>query len=126
MGTLNFFLTGSPCDPDSMANILSLRDVYNLPGVRLTMDSLHFKTINVHLPSGLSYTFLEGDNGLYFYDTTKPHNHIKPTITAYSLLTTVADNKKHISHAKSKERRQVVVFRSAWGGRVLNPTIRKY
>ena len=96
IGTLNLFPLPVHVNVHSMANILSLRNVCNLPGVRVTMDTLHSKAIDVHLPSGVTYSFLEGTNGLYFYDTTKPNNHIKPTVSAYSaysFLSTVDDNK---------------------------------
>ena len=93
MGTLSLLPLAVHVNVDSMANILSLRDVSNIDGVRVTMDSFEERAICVHLPSGLTYVFFEGENGLYFFDTTNPGNHIKNTVTAYSFTSTVSSNK---------------------------------
>ena len=39
LGTLNLFPMTVYLNPSSMANILSLRDVSNIPGVHVTMDT---------------------------------------------------------------------------------------
>jgi len=56
------------------ANILSLEDVARLEKVRVTMDSKKERSILVHLSSGLTYVFWEGEGGLYSSDTVNPYN----------------------------------------------------
>ena len=63
----------------SMANILSLKNVARLEEVRVTMDSKKEHSISVHLSSGLTYVFWEGEGGLYYFDTGNPDNHIRNT-----------------------------------------------
>ena len=86
-------------NPSSMANILSLRDVASLPGVRITMDSSVARAINVHLPSGMTYVFNEASNGLYVMDVSSIGNVTNPIITNYSpsFLSTVSDNQAHFT-----------------------------
>jgi hypothetical protein len=79
---------------DSMANILAIKDVASIPGVRLTMDSSKERAIIVEYGDEL-LKFDECQDGLYFYDTNK--NKPKPAVTNYSMLQTVADNKDFFS-----------------------------
>ena len=86
-------------NPDSMANILSLRDVASLPGVRITMDSTVARALNVHLPSGVTYVFSEASNGLYILDISTLSNATNAAVTNYSpsFLSTVSDNQSQFT-----------------------------
>ena len=84
---------------ESLANILSLSDVANLPGARLTMDTNIDRAILLHY-NGDTIQFKECRNGLYYYDTNVIHS--KPVLSPYSLLNTVADNKLHYSQKEIK------------------------
>ena len=65
---------------NSLANILSLSDVANLPEARLTMDSEVERAIILHL-DGREIKFQECSDGLYFWDSNvKP----KSPVTNYS------------------------------------------
>ena len=89
LGTLNLFPMTVYLNPSSMANILSLRNASIIPGVHVTMNTATAKCMNVHVPSGLTYMFFEGSNGLYYLDITYPDKHIKNNVTAYSFTSTV-------------------------------------
>ena len=103
MGTLNLFPMKVHVNSASMANILSLKEVGDIHGVRVTMDTSQERAIHVHVEeSGLTYMFLEGPNGLYFFDTTNPDKHIKPTISAYSFLSTVSAQKSNFTSDQIK------------------------
>jgi hypothetical protein len=67
---------------DSLANILSLSDVANLQGARITMDSEVEHAILLHYKERV-YKFRECRDGLYFLDTNA-NNYSNQTITAYS------------------------------------------
>jgi hypothetical protein len=73
---------------DSIANILSLAAVRKL--CRITMDTLVEPAILVHKTNGTIMKFTESDTGLYYHEA-KP---ISTPSTAYTLLNTVANNKK--------------------------------
>ena len=70
----------------SLANILSLSDVANLPGARVTMDTDLDRAIILHY-NGQTLRFRECTDGLYFFDTdtlNKTHNSSKNLLTQYS------------------------------------------
>ena len=94
LGILKFLPLSVHVNESSMANILAVSDVAAIDGVRLTMDSEQEKSISVHLPDGMVYSFLQNDDGLYFFDTSNPGNHIKSSSNHYSFLSTVAENKQ--------------------------------
>ena len=74
----------------SIANILSLSDVANLPDTKITMDTSKAKEMYLHHKDRV-YTFKECVDGLYYWDTssTKP----KSSFSHYSFINTVAENK---------------------------------
>ena len=81
---------------DSLANILSLSDVANLPGARLTMDTEIEKAIVLHF-NGQQLKFQECSDGIYYWDT---QSKSKTTVTNYSDLSftqTVHSNKQMYS-----------------------------
>ena len=96
--TLNILSIRVHFNHDSLANILSLSDVANLPGARLTMDSQVERAIILHLNQE-EIKFLECSDGLYYWDSSS--NKSKPSINIYSpsstnnlsLTQTVAKNK---------------------------------
>jgi len=100
LGDLKFPPLKVHVNAKSMANILSLKDVAGLEEVRVTMDSKKERSIAVHLSSGLTYVFREGEGGLYYFDTGNPDNHIKNTSAHYSFLSTVANNKLSFTKAQ--------------------------
>ena len=80
-------------NPDSIANILSLSDIANLEGARLTMDSSVERAINLHVNDSI-IQFHECSDGLYYFDASK-HNYNNHTVTPYctTLVQTVKSNK---------------------------------
>ena len=81
-------------NPDSMATILSVKDVGNIPGVQITMDTLKEKAIIVKHDNNI-FKFKECKDGLYYYDTAQ--DKVNYDVTNYSFLETVADNSKFFS-----------------------------
>ena len=65
---------------DSLANILSLSDVANLPGALLTMDTEIERAIILHF-NDRELKFQECSEGIYYWDSK---HKTKPGVTAYS------------------------------------------
>jgi hypothetical protein len=84
---------------DSMANILSLKDVAELEGVRITMDTSEERAISVHF-QGSIYKFSEHQEGLYYMDMDELKS--KDEISPYCFLESVQDNKSYFSDAEIK------------------------
>ena len=82
---------------NSIANILSLKHVADIPGVYITMDTRKEKSMTVHLPNGKEIKFMEYTDGLYYYDTSKSKEKVNvypsPTNQNFSFLSTVRQNK---------------------------------
>jgi hypothetical protein len=76
----------------SIANILSLADVCNV--CRVTMDSAADSAMHVHRLDGSLMTFTRHASGLYIYNA---NDDISVTVNAYTLLSTVAAQKKLFS-----------------------------
>ena len=53
---------------NSLAEILSLKDANNIPGVSATMDTSTEKAVNVILKYGTVFKFKECQSGLNYYD----------------------------------------------------------
>ena len=70
-----------------LETILSLKDVNNIPGVRVTMDTSIEKATNVILRDGTVFRFNSFGWGLYYYDisSTNVEDSAKTnsTITPY-------------------------------------------
>ena len=83
-------------NPESMANILSLSDIANIEGVRITMDTDIDRAIQLHFQNEV-LTFRECIDGLYYWDSSSKS---KLPITNYStsFAQTVHNNKKFYSH----------------------------
>ena len=81
-----------------MANIVALKDMGDVLGVRITMDSSKERVITVEY-QGKLYKFKECQDGLYYYDTAADNsisgatNEYNAPITTYLFLITVEDNK---------------------------------
>ena len=73
---------------ESLANILSLSEVSKV--CRVTMDTGTEKAMCVHRLDGTVMKFIEHDSGLYVYST----NNTNQTTAGYTLLSTVAGNKR--------------------------------
>ena len=90
-------------NPHSLANILSLRNVANIPNARLTMDTAVDHAILLHVNDEI-IRFTECRDGLYYFDTN--HNHSNPPLTQYpndvTLLNMVQTNKQHYSTKEIK------------------------
>ena len=56
---------------NSMATILSFKEVADIPGVRITTDTKQEIAMTVSLGNGKTFKFKECESGLYFYDTKK-------------------------------------------------------
>ena len=76
----------------SMATILSLKTISNIPGARLYLDTAANKDIKLTLEDGRVLIFKQHQNGLYFYDTNVELTKTKPLLRDYSLLQTVILN----------------------------------
>ena len=80
---------------DSMANILSFKDVSELSGVHITMDTKKEDAIVVTTKEGNVIRFKPYSNGLFYYDMeTVTSNKFKETVKPYSLVQTVESNKQ--------------------------------
>ena len=88
---------------NSLATILSFKDVNNTLGVRVTMDTSIEKAMNVIMRDVTLFKFKECGSGLYYYVmvSTDEQNNAKTntTITPYSLLSTVTENKEFYTRA---------------------------
>jgi hypothetical protein len=80
-------------NPESIANILSLAAVRKV--CRVTMDSAGEPTINVHRLDGTIMQFVEHESGLYIYSAN--NNNINNQVTGYTMISTVAEQKKLFS-----------------------------
>jgi hypothetical protein len=78
---------------DSIANILSLADVRKV--CRVTLDTSTEPALCVHRFDGTIMKFIEHASGLYVYDASNCFTN--DSVTAYTLLSTVADQKKLFS-----------------------------
>jgi hypothetical protein len=76
----------------SIANILSLSEVRKVCTV--TMDTSKEPAINVHRKDGSIMSFVEHPSGLYVY---QDNNHSDNNVTAYTLLSTVAEHRRNFS-----------------------------
>ena len=79
-----------------MAKIVALKDMADVPGVWITMDSSKERTIKVEY-QGKMYRFKEYQYRLYYYDTGVDNsisfatNEYNAQITPYLFLSTVED-----------------------------------
>ena len=77
----------------SIANILSLSDVANLPDTKLTMDTSKDRAILLHHKNKV-FRFKECADGLYYWNAADSNtNKTKSAVTNYSFVNTVANNK---------------------------------
>ena len=81
---------------DSLANILALSDVANLPGARITMDTLEERVILLHYNDQI-FKFKECVDGLYYYDTSKTKSPVSQYSSASSFVQTVCGNKAFLT-----------------------------
>jgi hypothetical protein len=83
-------------NPNAIANILSLAEVRRVR--RVTMDTSQQPAFLVHKQDGTGTTvFAEHESGLYLWDGSTQYNtqsNTSSTVIAYTLLQTVAENKK--------------------------------
>lgn len=82
-------------NPQSIANILSMAQVRRV--CRVTMDTAIEPTIVVHKKNGGTMLFKEMSNDLYVHDTTSTNYSTSPSVNAYTLLSSVAENKKNFT-----------------------------
>ena len=103
--TLKMFPLEVHFNENSMANIISLFDLINVPGVIITMDTRKDSGFNVTFGDKL-YQFTPFENGLYYFDTrTGPRSvcdKTKSDVSTYSLLQTVNDNKQFYTASEIK------------------------
>jgi hypothetical protein len=84
------------CNPDSLANILSMAEVRRV--CRIAMDTAQEAAITVHRKDGSLMAFRECKSGLHYFDTAPSqnngiHNSASPDTIDYLFLNTVATNK---------------------------------
>jgi hypothetical protein len=92
-GTLRLFPLDVHFNKDSMATIVSMKDLASLANVRIHMDSHKERAIFVDFGAS-TFKFQECQDGLYYYDTASKATKPKDTVSNYSLLSTVAANKE--------------------------------
>ena len=99
LATCNFLPIEVHFNQSSLANILSLKDVANLEGASITMDTTVERAINLNY-NGEHFKFLECLDGLYFLDTKtlKAKTHLHP----YSFVQNVHDIKSSFSNKDIK------------------------
>ena len=61
---------------NSMATILSFKEVTDIPGVRITTDTEKERAMTVYLGNGRTLKFKECKYGLYFHDTENETNNV--------------------------------------------------
>ena len=83
---------------NSLVKILSLKDTNKIPEVHVIIDTLIEEAMDVILRDGTILKFKEWGLGLYYYDMTsndvQDSDKTITTITPYSLLSTVTENKE--------------------------------
>ena len=105
--TMKLFPIDVHFNSESMANILSLKDVAEMEGARITMDTLEERAITVHF-QGNAYRFMEHKEGLYYLDINDIKSNTK--VSPYSFLGSVKDNKSYFTDNEIKgadEARQI-------------------
>ena len=89
---------------ESITNILSLKDLLNVDGLQVTMDSLKEKALVVTY-NKFSYKFHQHASGFYYYDMNKDSpDKSNDKISPYSFLESVDTNKEFFHGTKLKER----------------------
>ena len=102
----------------SIANILSLSDIANLPNTKITMDSSKEKVMLLH-HNGRIIKFEECVDGHYYWDSKETSSlKSKDSITAYSFINTVANNRswftqRNVKGAEKERKLQSII---AWPG----------
>ena len=82
-----------------MDNILSFKEVTDIPGVRITTDTEKERAMTLSLGNGRTLKFKECESGIYFHDTERETNNVEETnningdVIDYSYLQTVQENK---------------------------------
>ena len=103
-GILKFFDMPVFVNTNSLANILSLKDVTKR--FRVTMESEVEKAMLVHVSKDKAYKFRECGQGLYFLDVHHPDTVnlkiTKSNVNEYSFLNTVATNKEYFTRTEIK------------------------
>ena len=89
-------------NPDAMANIISFKSLADVPGVRITIDTLEERAICVHY-QGTTYKFKECSEGLYCYDTDDDGvNEAMPLTQQLAFPQTVQENKRFFTQDEIK------------------------
>ena len=108
IGELTLFPLTVHVNDSSLANILSLKDLLDVPGLYSTMDSRKEKAIIIHY-DGRIFKFVQIPEGLYIFNQEYDSNNVmtmtpsipdksKLQVTNYStFLQTVSTNKPHYS-----------------------------
>ena len=89
---------------DSMATILSLKTVSEIPGARITLDTNTSKDITLSLANGNTFVFEQYKTGLYYFDANNSveMNKNNSELNHYSFLETVSDNKTYFTQQEIK------------------------
>ena len=89
MAQLKIFTTKAHCNPESLSNIIPLKDVESLNGVTVTMNNSKELAINMLLPNDNYLVFKDCNYGLYHLNI----NNINKGLMADSCLKTVNKTK---------------------------------
>ena len=98
-------------NPQSLADIMSLEEVQKQ--CRVTMDTATEKAIVIHRANGTKMKFVESNSGLFYFETNN-NGKTKQSVTDYTLVQTVEENKSHYSRCniegadKSREIQEIL------------------
>ena len=87
---------------DSLVNVLSFKQVSEIPGVKITKNKPKKDALTVHLKDENKMKF-KCNEGLYYYDTnSNNHSNSKTNNYGVNLLNTVSNNKVFLLKDKSR------------------------
>ena len=112
MAPFKFFTMEVHFNPDSMANILVIKDVASIPVLHISMYLRKERAIIAEYKNQI-IKFQECHDGLYYYDNA---NKFISHIDSYSFLITVKDNKEYfrISEIQGAEEARKVQQEIGW------------
>ena len=103
-GDLNIVPITAHYDPMSLAKILATKDVQNISGIRITVDTLEESSIIIHLYDGNVLKLQECNDGLYYY--TMAHGADSKKTKSKSSVTNYYPNPLSKFSATVKEKKE--------------------
>ena len=138
LGTMKLFPMVSYFNKSSLANIISMKKLSEVEGIRITMDSQVEKSIKVTTKEGQVYVFNQEKDGLYSYDMRKKKSNSKVignisnenelksySKTNVSFLSTIKKNKKKFTK-KEIEKADAARELQSTMGYIADSTLKKF